>query len=134
LIISINELESCLGKRSRCENRVSQDYSHCDDLAGLESISPAQEFYERYSDSVQFALPTQYSTHDDSSTTGASIDSSYTTQSSVIAASAKNTTVGVSTQSTAPRLLSSSIAQKPSFLGKDAWGWFVNGGDDDTFS
>jgi len=126
--------QSCLGKRSRCENRISQDYSHCDDLAGLKTINPAPEFFERYSDSIQFVLPTHFSAHDDSSTTGVSIDSSYTAQSSAIVTGMKSNSVCISTQSTAQRPQSNSFVKKPSFFGKDGWGWFVSGGDDDTFS
>lgn len=123
-------IESCLGKRSRCENRVSQDYSHCDDLAGLESVNPAVEYFERISETMR---PTEFQVHSGASipfpnqpgeasyipTPASSLDSTYSTQSAATVSSATNLTGN------------SSMTKKAS---TSAWGWFVSGGDEDIFS
>ncbi len=130
------KLESCLGKRSRVENRVSQDYSHCDDLTALESTSPAQEYYERYSESINFTIPTTMKEEASSATN--SIDSTYSFPINNIQSNntvlQKNATAAVTNQNIPQKnIVETSLPKKSSFL-KDSWGWFVSGGEDDTFS
>ena len=122
--------QSCLGKRTRCENRVSQDYSHCDDLAGLESVNPAVEYFERISETMR---PTDFQVSSGASipfpnqpgvasyipTPASSLDSTYSAQSTATVSAATNLAGN------------SSMTKKAS---NSAWGWFVSGGDEDIFS
>lgn len=89
--------ESSLGKRNRCENMVSQDYSSYDDLTSLESVSPAQEFYSRFSNMVIFA-PTK-----DEHVSVTPVDSA----------------------SNDPQKSDSIETVEGRTKSKDAWGWFV---------
>lgn len=109
---------------------MSQDYSHCDDLAGLESVNPAVEYFERISETMR---PTDFQVSSGASipfsnqpagalyipTPASSLDSTYSTQSTATVSAASNLTAN------------SSISKKAS---TSAWGWFVSGGDEDIFS
>lgn len=43
-----------MGKRQRCEKMISEDHSSYDDLTSLESLSPTNDFYQRFSESIVF--------------------------------------------------------------------------------
>jgi hypothetical protein len=109
---------------------VSQDYSHCDDLAGLESVNPAVEYFERISETMR---PTDFQV-----SSGASIPfPNQTGGASYIPTPASSLDSTYSTQSTATVAAASNLAGNSSMTKKapaSAWGWFVSGGDEDIFS
>jgi hypothetical protein len=118
---------------------ISQEHATYDDLSSLESLSPAQQYYERYSSSIVFSATnaTVHKRTDTLSSTDSEIDEvsitsrfpNFSTNSlrQFIHPTLHSSSLSAmsTTEMTSSSEPSSSSSSATTSNGKEGWGWFV---------